>query len=104
MATNEKNMKTFEECRQEVYEKYQERFLPREAIGSHVFYEEVANLYLKEGIKEELNANNEAHKSATRILIKEAMKLARENKGIDKIEEEAIHRYTESEILEKLKL
>lgn len=68
-------------------------------------YREAAELYAAEVVvREELNANNEAHRSATRTLVKEAIKLARENMTYDWQNAIADNEYTESEILEKLKL
>lgn len=80
--------KTFPECCDEVAKKYNlgswsKAYYDRTWVADYQL--EAAELYRDEGIKE-------------------AIKLAREVAGIDKIEEEPIFQYTEQEILEKLKV
>lgn len=102
-------MKTFEQCCDEAAKKY-----PKDAwFRNHVVtIKEICDLYAseicREKVREELDANNVAHKSATKILVEEAVKLAQQPKyyqavNVNSKESFPVY-YTLSEILVKLKL
>lgn len=73
-----------------------------------IITKEAAELYAKEFARAKLDANNIAHKSATRSLVKQAIKLAQKGEAIyDELECKwhwSHHSYTEQEILEKIGL